>query len=536
MLCSCHRNRVWQTLDVAESIMDDRPDSALALLSAVDGNALRGETQARHALLLSQAYDKNYIDVTDDSLISIAVDYYDLQDNGKYKMLAYFYKAVIYYNRNELQTALKYALPAEKISTALGDPEDIARVHSMLSYIYDATFNLQKSLEYAESDLHNAKLTNKPIWVQQAYRSLTLSLVNTGNYNQALTYIDTLRLYAQTDESMIADLQMVSYAGLSDYPAIDSIYRNAQDNGYKLSAASIAYAARAAHELGQYRRSADLLALASQSADTDRDLISVITVERDMAIFENNYHDALKYQLSIASKTDSILLSLANNSIHLVQIDFEKYQNRLSAINHNVEKHRLAITISILACVVIILILSIIIYRLRLQRKIQQAEYKFLLLQSERNKLNTEINTLKNDLSKSKQQTKLAFINKFAWIEDRGMLYLDVCHQNKAAEAAYKKLESTLNKVRSAAFKKELEDIINLNRDNLITRLREECPKLTQSELTLLLYMCAGLSLKVITCILNKQGNALYNQKHRIRNKLEEYYPEMLSEMRDIFA
>ena len=55
LLCSCRHDSVWQTLDVAEDLMEERPDSALTILNDVDGKKLTGETQARYALLLSQA-------------------------------------------------------------------------------------------------------------------------------------------------------------------------------------------------------------------------------------------------------------------------------------------------------------------------------------------------------------------------------------------------------------------------------------------------------------------------------------------------
>ena len=61
MLCGCQKSQVSQRLDLAEAIMEERPDSALAILREIDGSALRGEPQARHALLLSQALDRNRV-------------------------------------------------------------------------------------------------------------------------------------------------------------------------------------------------------------------------------------------------------------------------------------------------------------------------------------------------------------------------------------------------------------------------------------------------------------------------------------------
>ena len=59
----------------AETLMDERPDSALTLLKSIPSpEQLTGLAQARYSLLYSQALDKNYIDTANDSLIQIAVN------------------------------------------------------------------------------------------------------------------------------------------------------------------------------------------------------------------------------------------------------------------------------------------------------------------------------------------------------------------------------------------------------------------------------------------------------------------------------
>lgn len=570
LLCSCHRDPVWQTLDAAESMMEEHPDSALALLTTIEGRTLKGEKQARYALLLSQAYHKNYIDVTDDSLISIAVDFYEQIDNSREKLLANFYRAIISVNRNELDVALMYALRSESIAKAVGTPADLSQVQSLLSYIYSATFNNKKALEYAEADLHNAKLSGKQSWIDQSYLAVSLCLINIGDYTRAISYIDTISKNPAIEGSTASDLSILSYAGLYDYAAIDSIYREAINKGWPLSPTSVAYEAWASHVLGHKQEANELIELLSKDTLSISDSIEILRIKYDIAITEHNIADALIYQQALSAYTDSILLSLVNNSIHLIQVDYERNQKQLGAIRHKQDRHRLLVVVATLLLTIIILILSILLYRIRMQHKIKQTEFEFLLLQRERAKLNNDIErlnaTIKNDsntisqlqeniytltkleeqnlvtigqlqnnIAESSRQTKLVFINQFSWIEDLGMLYIDVSHQDKAAEIAYKKLKASLDKVRSKSFQKDLENIINKNRDNLMLRLRE-CHKLIESERILILYLCAGLSLKVITCILKKEGNALYNQKHRIKGKLEEFYPTLLDEMRDIFA
>lgn len=93
VLTFCGRQDVvTESLDRAESCMSDRPDSALAILEALDSTQFNSRRQnARYALLKSIALDKNYIDRTDDSLVNIAVNYYRHRRNALYKFKSYYY-------------------------------------------------------------------------------------------------------------------------------------------------------------------------------------------------------------------------------------------------------------------------------------------------------------------------------------------------------------------------------------------------------------------------------------------------------------
>lgn len=75
---SCQKNTIVELrLKHAEELMSEHPDSAWHILESIDRQALDSRRiRARHALLSSQALDKNYIDVNNDSLICIAIDYY----------------------------------------------------------------------------------------------------------------------------------------------------------------------------------------------------------------------------------------------------------------------------------------------------------------------------------------------------------------------------------------------------------------------------------------------------------------------------
>ena len=99
----------------AENLMNEQPDSALALLKSIPApEKLTGQVQARYALLYSQALDKNYIDTANDSLIQIAVNYYKDRSDVKAKFYAYYYLGRVYFNGNRLDQATLAFMNAEQ--------------------------------------------------------------------------------------------------------------------------------------------------------------------------------------------------------------------------------------------------------------------------------------------------------------------------------------------------------------------------------------------------------------------------------------
>ena len=85
--CSSQSSRYDRRLVDADSVLRHHPDSALQLLDALDANALSSQAdRAYHALLLSQARYRTYCRATSDSLINIALDYYQRHKNETEKL------------------------------------------------------------------------------------------------------------------------------------------------------------------------------------------------------------------------------------------------------------------------------------------------------------------------------------------------------------------------------------------------------------------------------------------------------------------
>ena len=81
LLAACNRDTpILEQMDMAENILNTKPDSALTILENIPVTNIKGkEIKAKYALLKSMALDKSYIDTTTFDVLQSAIDYYIIQ-------------------------------------------------------------------------------------------------------------------------------------------------------------------------------------------------------------------------------------------------------------------------------------------------------------------------------------------------------------------------------------------------------------------------------------------------------------------------
>lgn len=127
----------WETLAQVESYIEERPDSALVVLQGIDKEELANdEEQAKHALLLSMALDKNYIDKTDFEVLQPAIDYYEDNGSATDKLRTYFYQGRIYQNAGNDAAAMESFVKAISEGSESDDILTKARIYFNRGSIY----------------------------------------------------------------------------------------------------------------------------------------------------------------------------------------------------------------------------------------------------------------------------------------------------------------------------------------------------------------------------------------------------------------
>ncbi|MCC8117966.1 MAG: hypothetical protein LIP09_04340 [Bacteroidales bacterium] len=219
MLAGCARHSAeWQRLGVADAVMEERPDSALAILNAIDPAALASpEENARYALLLTQAMSKNYYPISNDSLINIALNYYQEKDNLLEKAKTLFYVGEIAFYLGDNKRAIQFALMSNQIAKNLKNYLWMARAKELMGDIFSKSYNQE---EWANAAYGAAKLYEKAgkkrnhdfLMVDYA-----TAISNIGEINRGLYLMDSI-LQASKKETMDSSLQ--AYCLRSMFPLL----------------------------------------------------------------------------------------------------------------------------------------------------------------------------------------------------------------------------------------------------------------------------------------------------------------------------
>lgn len=153
---SCSVNKEHEVLDCAESLMESLPDSALILLEGVDKADLGSKKlQARYAILMSMALDKNHVDRTDFEVLQPAIEYYLENGDANEKLRTYYYQGRIYQNRGERDSALSSFTKAVDISSDSNDSLCLARALVAQGAMYDDFYDFEN---YSNCNLRAAEI------------------------------------------------------------------------------------------------------------------------------------------------------------------------------------------------------------------------------------------------------------------------------------------------------------------------------------------------------------------------------------------
>ena len=519
--CQDH-STLLNKLNEAENWMDENPELALSALKTIEPSELEREAhQARYALLYSQALDKNYIDSTNDSLISIAVDYYKDTEEVRPKFFSYYYLGRIYTNANELTKAMLAFMEAEQLVDELGDDYYAGLLYERMGVIYEEYYDFPKALESHRLSIEHFQKANKPL------HKLWGMLHQSGVYKAMNKDLDsfqllqmTLKEAKETNQTSIirfclGDLILLCLNMDKQEEAL-SYYNELEANHSMTRMTSVLYGGLALMMAKEKDAEKARLYMeeAWKRAKDSHDSINLYYQSAQIEYLFSSYQKAYSDLENSVSLQNSIVRKTLQQPVLSTQKDFLNQELELQKYKLQAERAKQAIGIGLAVILVTLLIYWI--------RKKQQQRLAQIQEEKERLKENLEIlqsthehtENLKNDLfeSKMKELDKLVLVSlkEFKNEESRNRAILKLVQDIKGQFHGNKK---------SIA---KLEKLVNEYQDNVMQHLRAEISLPDEAYYEMVCYLLANFSVNTIALLQEETTNTIYKRRERVRSLIQE--------------
>jgi tetratricopeptide (TPR) repeat protein len=186
-LFSCRPNRSSSEILVrAEALIDKYPDSALVLLRKVNSGGLDRTDNARYCLLMTKALFKNSIPIVSDSLINLAIEYYNINGDSIKKAEAYFYGGQVNADMKNSKLAMDFFLKAADFASYSKDYKLLYLIYYYLGDLYINESLYDSAIRMQKKALSFSKLLNDSSYVVYALRNIALSYSGHGKNDSAL--------------------------------------------------------------------------------------------------------------------------------------------------------------------------------------------------------------------------------------------------------------------------------------------------------------------------------------------------------------
>lgn len=531
-LVSCVSVHVENILNDVETYISERPDSALAVLDSIDRDMLTTrKVTSHHALLYAMALDKNFIDVSDDSLAMTALEYYEHHGDRKYKARALYYLGLSHYYSQEYDKAIIEFTKAE----------EVAQKHDSLYW---------GMTKVAQADTYG-KIYNEVeeyhciCKAYEIYNSISATYyIDASKYRLATILIDMNRY----DESDILLLDIIESSDISSKIKSVSLiaYAYSQvvrfDNRYDLAvnvfekvlkdydASFMSYKdywafAYALHCLGRSDESKELVNQLIQIDTTGTSDYWQYVIEKESL----NYEVALNHLEKSTYKNEKEIELALKQELSLKQRDYYAAQSELTSYKMR-NRTLLLLSLISISLMVIGYILILISKYLRKQKEERDKYMEYIA------EITRQLDEVKNDNSLKNKYIEL-YKSKFEVLRSLSDQYLQTENRIDAEKIIYKKVVSLVDEIRNdAEHRAGFEAMLDNDLDGIMTNFRKEMPKLKEIDYSIFSYWIAGFDVTTISRLLDTSLNIVYIRKTRIKQHIKDQAPEHMDQFLEMIT
>ena len=509
-LISCkNHSQEWEKLQDVETYIEAKADSALVTLQNIQPENLSNkEEKAKHALLLSMAMDKNYIDRTDFEVLQPAIDYYQDHGTADDKLRTFYYEGRIYTNQGNNTSAIIRFNRALTQGATSGDIRTQARAHFAQANIYNNLYQFDK---YVEENKQAAELF-KEAGMTNSYANCLIRLIN------GYTLLKDKENAQRTIDMCRPILPTLSIGKRNEFYTASLIHLTENGSQEEITSALTEYRttipiekldwltiANAYLALGNYQKALSCVQNYHPASNVDQN-IRFYAISTQIYQKMNQPETALESYQCYANISDSIDLTTYQKNAQFIE---EFHKQELENVRQQATQERI-----ILGAIIAILVLSIIciwIYvRLNINRK-EKEKYRLqcLDIETERDNLTQLLAKQKEELSEEAQMAltkRLSLLNRF--------FMAHITNDEKSSNKLQKEMEALINN--RAVFMDSTRLSFAASHPHFIQHLKEH--GLTEWEINYCCLYALGLKGKDIGTYIQMRSH--YNQSSLIREKL----------------
>ncbi len=511
VLASCSKDSgINQSLSDAEQVMQEHPDSAFYILRDIEPEELWSrQSKARHSLLMSMAFDKNFIDLTTDSLIYVAVKYYSRHRDYERRFLSYYYQGRVYENAKEYNKAILSYTEAEQVIDRFDNDYVKGLLYSHLGILHEKILDYPKGLDYytkAESfygDGYPIQKYDSKLCIAEMYMKMNIKEKAVNLITEVLHWaIDNSNEYIVGEcEFLLNNWNLHKKGGYSEFLSSYSngtlhcnvkLARNAADN-YKKDSATF-YLDRAWH-------------LAANTRDTILMHYYTYKVYKSLG----DYKAALNSHEIVLYAQDTLVRTALQQPLITVQRDYYHSQAENRAL-----KLKNIRMLSLCGAVILVLLIALMFLYYHHQLVIKQRNLDDYIL------LHQELETV---LASRNKSIKELFSKQYQLLDKLCKAYYE--NPRTGGDAAmYRIVAKEIETLRSSkGFNDKFVDVLNKYNDGLLSKLKADMPKLSKVEYRTLCFLYVGFSAKAISIFTGETTQYIHVRKGRIKAQIMKYKP-----------
>ena len=530
LLASCAPIRDRRTLSEVEALMPERPDSALVVLRALQPRDLPGlHVRPLHALLLSEALDKNYIDLTDDSLALAANRYYGGHGSKLHRVKSWYYLGRIRFNAGNYAEAVICYNKALEYAESLENYHYIGLINREIANAYSENWDSHHAIEHTKKAIEAFSVANEKSYILYCELALARLYRIQKDYSNSLESVSRI-INGTDDKYLLASAHeletLISLSGpdydteqLSKSMSSAMIGSLLPENTSRLCNLAVACQVLGKEDSADY-----YLNHASQRLLSERDSITLVYSKYRIEALRNNYETACAYLEQYLDFQDPVLYRLLEQSISFYQGHYYQEESRMNALKAQMR----AVYFLLLTALLIAIVYSLYSKNKQQREKIMEeiantAEIRQDLLSMQQEK--REIGQAVAALFESHMDTLQTLSDQYEALDD-------AYHSVKGGPSREEIVDSFRNMMLDLRRDKKLnisiEEVLNAWKDDIMKKFRlafgdnsHGKSRITEEDIELVPYFFSGMKSKVISYITGHSEHAVRERKRRIRRKIE---------------